>query len=278
VKIVSPKADLHFPRSPAVFHRASLDVSAPVLEAVTGWITRHRRRPGAGPAQRAGTVHTQVTLALRWLRHRLDLRTLAIEGGLSIATAYRYLHEGIDVLAAQAPDLHQVLEAGKAADWTHVTLDGTLIATDRCRTVNPESGHDLWYSGKDRAHGGNVQIVGDPTGFPVGSLTSSRARPTTSPSPASPASLARCGVPAGPAQPGRRGLRRRRCGHPHAGQGRRAASRHRRRQRADRLPTRPGRARHRAAQTRWKALRRIRLCPQRIGAVVAAALVLTTLE
>src|SRR3954453_21631132 len=31
-------------------------------------------------------------------------------------------------------------------------------------------------------------------------------------------------------------------------------------------------------KTRWKALRRIRLCPQRIGAVIAAALVLTTLE
>jgi hypothetical protein len=31
-------------------------------------------------------------------------------------------------------------------------------------------------------------------------------------------------------------------------------------------------------KTRWKALRRIRLCPQRIGAVVAAALVLTTAE
>jgi hypothetical protein len=31
-------------------------------------------------------------------------------------------------------------------------------------------------------------------------------------------------------------------------------------------------------KTRWKALRRIRLCPQRIGAVVAAALVLSTAE
>jgi hypothetical protein len=31
-------------------------------------------------------------------------------------------------------------------------------------------------------------------------------------------------------------------------------------------------------KTRWRALRRIRLCPQRIGAIVAAALVLTTLE
>jgi hypothetical protein len=76
-----------------VSHRASLDVSASVLKAVTGWIARHRRRPGSRPAQRAGTVHTQVALAPRWLRHRLDLRTLAGWACLSIATAYRYLHE-----------------------------------------------------------------------------------------------------------------------------------------------------------------------------------------
>jgi hypothetical protein len=76
-----------------VFRRASLDVSAPVLEAVTGWLAGHRRRPGARPAQRAGTGHSQVVLVLRWLRHRLDRRTLAGEVGLSIATAYRYRHE-----------------------------------------------------------------------------------------------------------------------------------------------------------------------------------------
>src|SRR4051794_2721295 len=81
------------PREPAVSHRACLDVSASVLKAVTGWIARHRRRPGSRPAQRAGTVHTQVALAPRWLRHRLDLRTLAGWACLSIATAYRYLHE-----------------------------------------------------------------------------------------------------------------------------------------------------------------------------------------
>ena len=46
-------------------------------------------------------------------------------------------------------------------------LDGTLIATDRCRTTNPDTGHDLWYSGKHRAHGGNVQVLWDPEGFPV---------------------------------------------------------------------------------------------------------------
>jgi hypothetical protein len=30
--------------------------------------------------------------------------------GISQATGYRYLHEGIDILADQAPDLHKVLD------------------------------------------------------------------------------------------------------------------------------------------------------------------------
>ncbi len=111
--------------------RARLDVSAPVLKAVTGWIARHRRRPGARPAQRAGTVHIQVVLVLRWLRHRLDLRTLAAEAGISIATAYRYLHEALNVIAAHAPDLGQVLDRARAADLPFLCLDGTLIPTDR---------------------------------------------------------------------------------------------------------------------------------------------------
>jgi DDE superfamily endonuclease len=145
-------------------HRAGLDVSAPVLKAVTGWIARHRRRPGARPAQRAGTVHTQVVLVLRWLRHRLDLRTLAVEGGLSIATAYRHLHEALDVLAAHAPDLADVLAQARAAGLPFVCLDGTLIPTDRV-AARAERGHHLWYSGKHHAFGGNVQVVFDPTGF-----------------------------------------------------------------------------------------------------------------
>jgi hypothetical protein len=60
-----------------VSHRARLDLPAPVLRAVTGWIARHRRRPGAHPWRRAATVTAQVVLVLRWLRHRIDVHTLA---------------------------------------------------------------------------------------------------------------------------------------------------------------------------------------------------------
>jgi hypothetical protein len=154
------------PQELAVAHRARLDVPAPILQAVTGWIARHRRRPGARPWQRAATVHAQVLLVLRWLRHRADLHTLARDTGVSEATAYRYLHEGLQVIAGHAPDLHDVAAAAHAAGTAYLCLDGTLIATDRV-AARAEAGHNLWYSGKHHAFGGSVQVLSDPTGFPL---------------------------------------------------------------------------------------------------------------
>jgi hypothetical protein len=185
------------------------------------------------------------------------------------------------VLAAQAPDLHEVLQAGQAAGWTHVTLDGTLIGTDRCRTVNPDTGLDLWYSGKHRAPGGNVQIVSDPDGHPVavsdvepGSTHDLAAARATGFLGALHAAAALLGLPALADK-----------GYDGAGAG-------------IHTPVKGGGLHPDTAarneligclraegergsallKTRWKALRRIHLCPQRIGVVVAAALVLTTLE
>ena len=109
-------------------HRASLDVSLPVLKAVTGWVARHRRRPRTRPAQRAGTVHSQVILVLRWLRHRLDLRLLARDAGVSIATAYRYVHEGLDVIAVHAPALADVLNRVHAAGLAFLEVNILQVA------------------------------------------------------------------------------------------------------------------------------------------------------
>ncbi len=52
-------------------------------------------------------------------------------------------------------------------------LDGTLVSTDRI-AARAERGHHLWYSGKHHAFGGTVQVLTDPTGFP---LWVSRMRP-----------------------------------------------------------------------------------------------------
>jgi hypothetical protein len=47
-----------------------------------------------------------------------------------------------------------------------VCLDGTLIPSTRSSAPS-ETGHDVWYSGKHKRHGGNIQVLCDPTGYPV---------------------------------------------------------------------------------------------------------------
>lgn len=78
---------------------------------------------------------------------------LARDNAVSPPTAYRYLHEGINLLAAQAPDIHTAIERAGPAGLTHLLLDGTLIRTDRVatKTLSAKGKEiDLWYSGKHR--------------------------------------------------------------------------------------------------------------------------------
>jgi hypothetical protein len=264
-----------------ITYSATLDVPAETATLLTELLVADRLRRGTGVGSRAASARDQAVLVLRWFREDADLKVLAADTGISLATGYRYLHEGIDVLAAQAPDLHQVLERGTAAGWTHVTLDGTLIRTNRCRVKNPATGHDLWFSGKHREHGGNVQIVSDPDGQPAAvsdvepgsthDLTAARATGFLG---AMYAAAALLGLPA-LADKGYNGagagvLTPTKGGDLHSdnttrneligclrAQGERGIA---------------------LLKTRWKALNRIRLCPQRIGAIAKAALVLTNVE
>jgi hypothetical protein len=259
-------------------------VSAPVLKAVTGWVARRRRRPGSRPAQRAGTVHTQVVLLLRWLRHRADLRTLAAHARLSIATTYRYLHEALDVIAAHAPDLADVLTRAGVGGQAFVCLDGTLIPTDRVAAraeVKGRAGHHRWYSGKHHAFGGTVQVLTDPGGFPLwvsdvrpGSthdLTAARelVLPTLYPHAARGLPVLTdkgyTGAGAGIHTPIKH--------HPHG-------PLHTDNRCYNSLITalRAPAERGNALLGRWRALDRVTLCPQRFGAIAAAALVLTSLD
>src|SRR3954447_23596595 len=254
---------------------------APILKAVTGWIARHRRRPGARPWQRAATVHAQVVLVLRWLGHRADVHLLARDAGVREATGYRYLHEALDVIAAPAPDLSDVLAAAHQAGTVYLSLDGTLIRTNRV-AARAEAGHNLWYSGKHHAFGGSVQVLADPTGFPLwtsevrpGSthdLTAARelVLPALYPHAAGGlpvlADKGYIGAGMGVHTPVRR---------PAGGAVLHTDTRTYNRLITDlRAPT----ERAHALLGYWRALERVTVCPQRIGTIVAAALVLTSMR
>ncbi|MED7829063.1 HARBI1 family protein, partial [Streptomyces chiangmaiensis] len=105
-------------------------------------------------------------LVLRWFVDDTRLAQLARDNGISVPTAYRYLHEGLTVLADHAPDLSTALERAAAAGYTHLNLDGTVIRTDRVAAAGPNKA-DLWWSGKHKHHGGNVQVIAAPDGWPL---------------------------------------------------------------------------------------------------------------
>jgi DDE superfamily endonuclease len=133
-------------------------------------LAAQRQRRGIPCGSRALTCFWQAVLGLRWFRHRAAADALARDHGISRATAYRYLDEVVIVLAEQALDLREGLERATDEGFSHLILDGKFIPCDRRKesavSVRSEV-IDLWYSGKAHAHGGNVQAVLAPDGFPL---------------------------------------------------------------------------------------------------------------
>jgi hypothetical protein len=134
-----------------ITYSATLPVADHVVAMVADLLTAHRRRIGTRRGRRVVDPMGQAILVLRWFVDATRVTQLARDHRVSLSTAYRYLHEGIDVLAATAPELHEVLRTVKAAGMPHLILDGTLIPTTRL-AVRTERGNDVWYSGKHRRH------------------------------------------------------------------------------------------------------------------------------
>ena len=153
-----------------IAHRATLDVPRELVQFVARLLLAERRRRGTPRGSRALTCFWQAVLGLRWFRDRTAPDALARDHGISRATADRYLEEVITVLAGQAPELRQALERARHEGLPHVILDGTVIPCDRCKepalSIKGEV-IDLWYSGKAHSHGGNIQAVLAPGGFPL---------------------------------------------------------------------------------------------------------------
>lgn len=136
------------------------------------------RPPTAGrSALRAARRRWGRSARLRWFCHRTCGHCPARDAGLSRATGYRYLHEGIDLLAEEVPDPHDALDRCREQGLSHVVLDGALVSRDRV-VGTIERGNDPWYSGKGRRLAGNLQFPPPPTAPCCGSPTLSPARCT----------------------------------------------------------------------------------------------------
>jgi DDE superfamily endonuclease len=151
-------------------YRAMLDVPAELLRYLTRLLAAERRRRATPTGSRKLSCRDQAVLSLRWFRDRTRIARLAVDHGISRATAYRYVAEAVDVLSAQAPGLDEALERALADGVPYVILDGKIFETDRlAESVTSAKGEeiDAWYSGKKHRPGANVQAVMLPRGLPL---------------------------------------------------------------------------------------------------------------
>jgi len=141
-----------------------LDVPHELVEHVSWLLYEHRQQINSR-WRRLGCFK-QALLTLAHLRKNETFAQLGAGFGVSEATAWRYVDETVEVIAAWAPGLREALVGLGEGDF--VILDGTLISTDRIAADEP------YYSMKHRQHGMNVQVIARPDGTP---LWFSRATP-----------------------------------------------------------------------------------------------------
>ncbi|MFF1595009.1 transposase family protein [Streptomyces sp. NPDC058286] len=133
---------------------SSMDLSSHTLRYLSRQLAvRHRE---IGTRWRRLPAGRQALLALAHLRCGDTYAQLAAGFGIGIATAFRYIREAIEVLAALAPTLAQAMTTIR--EKAFVILDGTLLPIDRIAADTP------YYSGKHKRHGMNVQVLTDPFG------------------------------------------------------------------------------------------------------------------
>lgn len=137
---------------------SGLPVSSRALSLLVQALREHRERVRS-PWRRLSPGR-QALLVLAHLRKGERYADLAAGFGIGLATVHRYVHEALAVLAVLTPTLQQATTV--AASKAYVILDGTLLRIDRVAMAT--NGDRVYYSGKHKAHGVNVQTLTDPTG------------------------------------------------------------------------------------------------------------------
>jgi DDE superfamily endonuclease len=151
-------------------YRVMLDVPRELILFVSSLLAARRRSIGTRKNTRRLGCYRQALFGLAWFRDKADIRRLGAGFGLPQSTACRYLAEVTDVLAERAPGLREALERAVAEGTPYVILDGKIVDADRCheKTLSRRGREiDLWYSGKKKDFGGNIQALFYPDGKPM---------------------------------------------------------------------------------------------------------------
>jgi hypothetical protein len=139
-----------------LFYRAALPLSSRTLSFTAGVIRRHRK--SIGSCWRKLTPGQQALLVLVYLKKGETFAEVAAGFGVGAATAWRYVDETAELLAARAPKLRKAAREAKKAGYAYVIPGGTLILIDRVARDRP------FYSGKHKMHGMNLQVIAGPDG------------------------------------------------------------------------------------------------------------------
>jgi hypothetical protein len=139
-----------------LFYRAALPLSRKTLTYAAGIIRRHRK--SIGSLWRKLNPGQQALLVLAYLRKGETFAELAAGLGVGTTTAWRYVNEMVELLAARAPKLGKAVRDAAKAGYAYVVLDGTLIPIDRVAADRP------FYSGMHKRHGMNLQVIASQDG------------------------------------------------------------------------------------------------------------------
>jgi hypothetical protein len=122
---------------------SGVDVSSSALRFLAQQLRRHRR--AIGSRWRRLSAGRQALLTLAHLRVGHTYAQLAAGFGVGTTTAYRYVTEAVDLLAALAPSVADAVRT--ASVKAYLILDGTLLPIDRIAADRP------FYSGSTRGTG-----------------------------------------------------------------------------------------------------------------------------
>src|SRR6266568_2482546 len=123
---------------------AAVAVSPDTRDRLAHAITAHRAK--IGTRWRLLDPTTQATLVIAFLRTNLTYAELAAGNHISTSTCWRYIQEGITLLAGRAMRLKDVVRLARKAGWDYLLVDGVNVPTVAFgRKLNRRQKH---YSGK----------------------------------------------------------------------------------------------------------------------------------